>query len=80
MKRSAKVMKLQKNEELETAVSLWFKQKQEEGIPITGPVLQAKPRELHKPLSEVRGDGVYEEFTVSSGWMWRFCQRHSIRC
>ena len=52
VKCSVKVMKLGKDEELETAVFLWFKQKQEEGIPITGPILQAKARELHKRLRE----------------------------
>ena len=40
--RSAKVMKLGKDEELEAALFLWFKQKREEGIPITGPIVQAK--------------------------------------
>ena len=41
--------------------------KREEGIPITGPVLHIKAHELHKRLSEVRGNRVYEEFTASSG-------------
>ena len=79
VKRPAKVMKLGKDEELETALYLWFKQKREEGILITGAILQAKAREIHKQLSETRGDGAGQEFTASSGWMWRFCQRHTIR-
>ena len=79
VKRPAKVMKLGKDEELETALYLWFKQKREEGIPITGAILQAKAREMHKRLSEARGDGAVQEFTALSGWMWRFCQRHTIR-
>ena len=40
--RSAKIMKLGRDEELEAPLFLWFKQKREEGIPITGPILQAK--------------------------------------
>ena len=35
-KQPAKVMKLGKDEEHDKAVFLWFKQKREEGIPITG--------------------------------------------
>ena len=41
-------MKLGRDEELEVALFLWFKQKREEGIPITGPIVQAKARELYK--------------------------------
>ena len=41
--------------------------------------MQAKAREMHKWLSKARGDGAVQEFTASSGWMWRFCQRHTIR-
>ena len=41
--------------------------------------MQAKAREMHKRLSEARDDGAVQEFTASSGWMWRFCQRHTIR-
>ena len=79
VKRPAKVMKLGKDENLETALFVWFKQKREEGIPITGAIMQAKARDLHKRLSEARSDGAVQEFTASSGWLWRFCQRHSIR-
>ena len=35
-KRPAKAMKLGADEELEAAVFLWFRQKREEGVPITG--------------------------------------------
>jgi hypothetical protein len=79
--RSAKVMKLGKDEELETALFLWFKQKREEGVPITGPIVQAKAQELHQRLHDIRkeGDEPMKKFSASSGWLWRFCQRHSIR-
>ena len=78
--RSAKIMRLGRDEELDAAVFLWFKQKREEGIPITGPIVQAKARELDQRLIEVQGDsGHTKEFTASSGWLWHFCQHHSIR-
>ena len=45
-------MKLGKDEELETALYLWFKQKREDGIPITGLIVQAKAQKLHRLLDE----------------------------
>ena len=79
--RSAKIMKLGKDEELEAALFVWFKQKREEGVPITGPIIQAKAQDLHQRLHDIRkeGDEPMQVFTASSGWLWRFCQRHSIR-
>ena len=42
--------------------------------------MQAKARELHQQLNEAQGDSrPMQEFTSSSGWLWRFCQHHSIR-
>lgn len=75
MKRPAKRLKLGKDEELEQAVFLWFKQKREKGIPISGPILQAKARDLLKKLHPESS----EQFTASTGWLWRFCQCHNIR-
>ena len=78
--QSAKVMKLGRDEELKVALFLWFKQKQEEGILVTGPIVQAKAQELHQRLNKVRGDsGPVQEFTALLGWLWHFCQCHSIR-
>ena len=79
VKRPAKVMKLEKDEELETALFLWFKQRRENGVPTTGAILQAKERELHQRLCEARPASDQRHFTASSGWIWRFCKRHSIR-
>ena len=58
-KRPVKFMKMGRDQELEMAVFLWFKQKREEGIPITGIVLaihavQARDCTLffiHRPYS-----------------------------
>ena len=81
VKHSAKVMKLGKDKELEMVVFLWFKQNRKEWISITGSILRAKARELRivKAIGEARGDRVDQEFTASSGWMWRFCKHHTIR-
>ena len=42
--------------------------------------MQEKARELHQQLNNARGDSrPMQEFSASSGWLWRFCQHHSIR-
>ena len=71
---SAKVMKLGKDEEFEAALFVWFKQKREEGVPITGPIVQAKARELHQQLNDACGDREPVLFTTLLGWLWRFCR------
>ena len=82
---SAKIMKLGKDEHLETALYIWFKQKREEGVPITGSIIRAKALDLHRQLhshsDETEGDGsvVDSAFTASTGWIWRFGKRHNIR-
>ena len=69
-------MKLGKDAELEMAVYVLFRQKREEGIPITRAIVQAKALELHTRLHVSQDDGVDEipaQVTVSAGWLWRFC-------
>ena len=78
-KRPTKTMKLSYDEELEKAVYFWFIQKREEGIPISGPILQAKVRVLNQQIQEQRIESSSKVFTTSAGWLWRFCQRHNIR-
>ena len=70
VKRPAKVMKLGKDEELETALFLWFKQRHENGVPITGAILQTKALELHQQLCEARPASDQHHFAASSGWIW----------
>ena len=80
MVRPAKVMKCGKDVELEKALFIWFMQKREDGIPISGSILKAKALELHKRLQELRSSGTVRiEFNASQGWFSRFCQRHNIR-
>ena len=82
---SAKIMKLGKDEHLETALYIWFKQKREEGVPITGSIIRAKALDLHRQLhshsDEMEGDGsvVDSAFMASTGWIWRFGKHHNIR-
>ena len=71
--RTVKIMKLGEDPKLDQAVFLWFKQKRAEGIPISGHILCEKAAELSKLLLPD------SNFKASSGWKWRFCQRHGIR-
>ena len=66
MGRSAKVMKLGRDEEFEAALFLWFRKKLEAGVPNTGPIVQAKAWELHQQLYNAYGDiRSTQEFTAS---------------
>ncbi|XP_062523895.1 jerky protein homolog-like [Corticium candelabrum] len=77
--RLAKTMKLSTYEELERAVFMWFRQTREKGIPVSGPLLQAKALQLHEKLKESSQEEDFGNFVASSGWLWRFCKRHCIR-
>ena len=44
-----------------------------------GPILKAKALQLHKMISEARGDEPGKTFVASDGWLWRFSRRHVIR-
>ena len=78
-RRPAKMMKMGADEELEKAVYLWFIQKREHGVPITGPILRAKARDLFQKIHEAPNESTTKVFTASTGWVWRFCKRHNIR-
>ena len=74
MSKTAKVMKVGDDEQHDKAVYLWFKQKQMEGVPISGPILCEKAVQLHKKMY-----GEESSFSGSTGWQWRFCKRHGMR-
>ena len=57
--------------DLEDALLLWFNQARTMNVPISGPILQAKARELALSLG-------HHDFHCSSGWLERFKGRHSI--
>ena len=57
--------------DVEEALLLWFKQARSQGVPVSGPILQLKARELAAALGR-RG------FRCSTGWLERFKTRHGI--
>ena len=79
VKRPAKIMKLGKDEQLDEAVFIWFRQKMEDEILISGQILQAKALELYQQLVEAHRGESNSEFIASAGWLWRFCQCHGIQ-
>ena len=72
--RKAKTMRLGEDQKLDKAVYIWMKQKRMEGAPVTGPMLCEKAVQFSK-----RMHGEEAEFKGSTGWQWRFCNRHGIR-
>ena len=69
--KKVKAMKPAKDENLEEALYIWFKQKRMEGVPISGAILK-KALQLNEKL------GGKESFVASKGWRWRFCCRFGI--
>ena len=57
--------------DVEDALLLWFKQARSLNVPISGPILQMKARELAMSLGR-------PGFVCSSGWLKRFKTRHGI--
>ena len=61
MSRPAKRMKMGKSEELDDAVFMWFNQKRQQGIPVCGPLLCEKAKQLHEKM------GKTDTFLATSG-------------
>lgn len=66
-----KRMRTAKHSDVESALLLWFRNARSSNIPISGPILQGKARELSKKLN-------IEDFHASDGWLDRFKRRHDI--
>ncbi|PNF19290.1 hypothetical protein B7P43_G07518 [Cryptotermes secundus] len=56
---------------LEEAVLKWYSQQRASGIEVSGVELQAAAENLANHLK-------LQNFACSSGWLWRFSQRHNI--
>jgi transposase len=56
---------------LEEAVLKWYSQQRSSGVDVRGDELRAAAEEFAKHLK-------IHNFTCSSGWLWRFRQRHNI--
>lgn len=60
-------------EKLDKTLYEWFKLKREEGIPISGPMLQEKAKDFSEKLN------IGKDCKFSDGWLSGFKKRHGIR-
>ncbi|XP_056378915.1 tigger transposable element-derived protein 5 [Hyla sarda] len=68
-----KKMRLANEEEIDRAVYSWFITLRQQGIPLSGPIIQAQ--------AEMFAKQIYGEdctFKASHGWFWRWQKRHGI--
>lgn len=70
----SKKMRVQpgRHEDMETNLVDWFKQHRAAGMPISGPILTAKAKELANKMN------LPDEFTASAGWLQKFKLRYGI--
>lgn len=62
-----------KLERLDRVLYQWFLGRRAEGVPVSGPMLIEKARELYGQMR------LTEPCVFSGGWLWRFKARHGIR-
>ena len=61
------------HENVDVALYEWFKEKRNQNIPISGPILMANRGNSLKKLGD-------RDFSPSTGWLDRFKDRHGIVC
>ena len=64
------------NQQVDQLVYEWFVNQRSKNIPITGPLLQERARQIRQELG---GPGV-DDFKASNGWLEKFRSRHNIKC
>ncbi|XP_046737740.1 jerky protein homolog-like [Diprion similis] len=70
---SRKTIKPAEYNKVDKGLFLWFTQMREKGLPVSGPILQAKAMMLAKQFPDES-----ETFTASCGWLDRWKKRHGI--
>ncbi|XP_075067691.1 tigger transposable element-derived protein 5 [Mixophyes fleayi] len=68
-----KKMRLANEEEIDRAVYSWFITLRQQGIPLSGPLIQAQAETFAKQIY-----GEECTFKASHGWFWRWQKRHGI--
>ena len=69
---TAKKMRTADYGDVEKALDLWFREARAANIPISGPILLSRAHDLATQLG-------HDDFTASSGWLWRFKNRHGYQ-
>ncbi|XP_040288579.1 tigger transposable element-derived protein 5 [Bufo bufo] len=68
-----KKMRLANEEEIDRAVYSWFIALRQQGVPLSGPIIQAQAETFAK---QIYGEDC--TFKASHGWFWRWQRRHGI--
>ncbi|KAM8966353.1 tigger transposable element-derived protein 5 [Pelodytes ibericus] len=68
-----KKMRLANEEEIDRAVYTWFITLRQQGIPLSGPIIQSQAETFAKQIY-----GEECTFKASHGWFWRWQKRHGI--
>lgn len=71
--KKLKMMKKATNNQVNEALYLWFTQRREQGLPISGPLLKEKALHFNK---EIGADG---QFKASEGWLESWKNRYGVR-
>ena len=67
----SKRLRSAKYEDIETLLLEWFNHMRTSNVPLSGPIIQSKANEIAKNLD-------IQDFSCSTGWLYRFQKRHSI--
>ena len=71
--KETKTLREGSHAQLDQALYIWFRQKRELGIPVTGPLLLEQAKFFFSQIYPSEG-----EFKASTGFQWRFCKRFGI--
>lgn len=71
--KKLKMMKKAPNNHINECLYLWFTQRREQGLPISGPLLKEKALHFNK---EIGGDN---DFKASEGWLESWKNRYGVR-
>ena len=71
--KETKTLREGSHAQLDQALYIWFRQKRELGIPVTGPLLLEQAKFFFSQIYPSE-----REFKTSTGFQWRFCKRFGI--
>ncbi|XP_059570207.1 tigger transposable element-derived protein 1-like isoform X1 [Alligator mississippiensis] len=71
---TVKTLKKSKYDDLEDALYLWIEDVRSKNLPLNGPIICEKAKELYR----VMNPDTHEEFPAASGWLWRFKARYHL--
>lgn len=71
--KKLKMMKKAPNDQINECLYLWFTQRREQGLPMSGPLLKEKALHFNKEL------GNDDDFKASEGWLESWKNRYGVR-